>query len=85
MKVRLDDGWAATVTDDPLVFTPRLLTEWLDLITAPVIDDLMDGEPAAATRLRSVDQALRTQRQDQHRADALHALIANLVDDYASR
>jgi hypothetical protein len=55
----------------------------LDLITTPVIDDLMDGDPAALARLRVTDEALRAQHEDRHRADALHTLIATLVDDYA--
>jgi hypothetical protein len=42
-------------------------------------------DPAALDRLRAVEQALRTQREDRHRADALLALISNLVEDYADR
>ncbi|MET9656048.1 hypothetical protein [Streptomyces sp. NPDC006510] len=41
----------------------------------------VDREPAALARLRAVDEALRNQREDRHRADALLALIANLVED----
>ncbi|WP_393060041.1 hypothetical protein [Streptomyces sp. LN549] len=63
--------------------TRRLLTECLDLITEPVIDDVMDREPAALARLRAADDALRNQQDDRHRADALLALIAGLVEDYA--
>ncbi|MER5362708.1 hypothetical protein [Streptomyces sp. NPDC002785] len=64
--------------------TRRLLTECLDLITEPLIDDVMDGEPAALARLQAVDDALRNQRDDRHRADALLSLIANLVEDYGN-
>jgi hypothetical protein len=47
-------------------------------------DDVVDGEPAALARLRSADESLRTQREDRHRADALLALIATLVEDYGN-
>lgn len=64
--------------------TRRLLTECLDLITAPVIDDVMDGEPEALARLRATKHALRAQHEDRPRADVLLALIANLVTDHAN-
>lgn len=91
-------GWSLTdparylttgfTTPDPAPPSPatrRLLTECLDLITTPVIDDLVDGDPAALARLRATDEALRAQHEDRHRADALRALITTLVDDYANR
>ncbi|MER5279867.1 hypothetical protein ABT025_29590 [Streptomyces sp. NPDC002809] len=65
--------------------TRRLLTECLDLITTPVVDDLVDGEPAALARLRAADEALRNQQEDRHRADALLELIATMVEDYGNR
>ncbi|MDQ0583982.1 hypothetical protein [Streptomyces rishiriensis] len=68
----------------PSPATRRLLTECLDLITTPLIDDVMDAEPPALARLRAADAALRAQREDRHRADALHALIATLVKDYGN-
>ncbi|WP_199809192.1 hypothetical protein [Streptomyces sp. NRRL S-244] len=43
-----------------------------------------DREPAALARLRAADEALREQRGDRHRADALAAMIANLVDIYGN-
>ncbi|AWI33183.1 hypothetical protein E3E14_26330 [Streptomyces sp. ICN441] len=91
-------GWSLTdparylttefTTPDPTPPSPatrRLLTECLDLITTPVIDDLVDGEPAALARLRATDEALRAQHEDRHRADALRTLITTLVDDYANQ
>ncbi|WP_228973315.1 hypothetical protein [Streptomyces sp. DH12] len=69
----------------PSPATRRLLTECLDLITTPVIDDLTDGEPVALARLRATDEALRAQHEDRHRADALRTLIATLVEDYANQ
>ncbi|MFF1349220.1 hypothetical protein ACFVZJ_25070 [Streptomyces sp. NPDC058322] len=78
----LTQAFAAPDPNPPCPATRRLLTECLDLITEPVIDDVMDGEPAALARLRAADQALRTQHEDRSRADALLALIANLVEDH---
>ncbi|MFH9864295.1 hypothetical protein [Streptomyces sp. NPDC017202] len=68
--------------DPPSPTTHRLFTECLDLITTPVVDDLVDGEPAALARLQAADKALREQREDRHRADALLELIATYVEDY---
>ncbi|WP_432119599.1 hypothetical protein [Streptomyces sp. bgisy032] len=68
----------------PVPATRRLLTECLDLVTTPVVDDLVDGEPATLARLRAADKALREQREDRHRADALLELIATCVEDYGN-
>ncbi|MET7617229.1 hypothetical protein [Streptomyces sp. NPDC005408] len=68
----------------PSPATRRLLTECLDLVTDPLIYDVEDREPAALARLRAADEALRDQREDRHRADALRELIANLVDTYGN-
>jgi hypothetical protein len=65
--------------------TRRLLGECLDLVTQPVFDEAMDGEPAALARLRAADDALRLQREDRHRAEALLALIATMVEDCGNR
>ncbi|GAA0927168.1 hypothetical protein [Streptomyces thermoalcalitolerans] len=62
--------------------TRRLFSECLDLVTQPVIDEIMDGEPAALTRLRAADEALRAQTEDRHRADALLETISSLVEFY---
>ncbi|WP_405617197.1 hypothetical protein [Streptomyces sp. NBC_00076] len=75
--------YAAPSPDPPSPATRQLLSECLDLVTQPVIFDVEDGEPAALSRLRALDEALRSQREDRHRADALLALISNLVEDYA--
>ncbi|MET7684035.1 hypothetical protein [Streptomyces sp. NPDC005423] len=69
----------------PSPATRRLLTECVDLLTTPTVDDLVDGEPAALARLRAADEALRAQREDRHRADALLSLIGNSVQDYGNR
>ncbi|MFF9205862.1 hypothetical protein ACF1AE_29400 [Streptomyces sp. NPDC014986] len=61
------------------------MTECLGLITTPLLDQVWDRVPAALDRLRAVEQALRAQREDRHRTDALLSLIADLVEDYADR
>ncbi|OQD53926.1 hypothetical protein BM536_027355 [Streptomyces phaeoluteigriseus] len=68
----------------PVPATRHLLTECLDLITTPVLDDLVDGEPTALARLQAADKALREQHEDRHRADALLELIATYVQDYGN-
>ncbi|WP_371632787.1 hypothetical protein OG693_15075 [Streptomyces sp. NBC_01259] len=68
----------------PSPATRRLLTECLDLVTAPLLDDVEDGDPAAVARLRAADEALRTQAEDRHRADVLRGLIATYLKDYGS-
>lgn len=80
----LTTGFAAPDPAPPSDTTRRLLNECLDLITTPVVDDLVDGEPAALARLRAADEALRNQQQDRHRADALLDLIATMVEDYGN-
>ncbi|MFA7765997.1 hypothetical protein [Streptomyces sp. NRRL S-448] len=80
----LTTGYADPDPDPPLPETRRLLSECLDLVTDPVVDDLVDGVPAAVARLRAADEALRAQREDRHRADALLALIATYVEDYGN-
>ncbi|GHI04540.1 hypothetical protein AQI88_37270 [Streptomyces cellostaticus] len=80
----LTPGFAAPDPDPPSPATCRLLTECLDLVTSPLVDDVVDGEPAALTRLRAADEALRAQHEDRHRADALLNLIATYVEDYAT-
>ncbi|MGV9901244.1 hypothetical protein ACWDU8_01850 [Streptomyces sp. NPDC003388] len=81
----LTTAWADPDPNPPSPATRRLLTECLDLLTAPVVDDLVDGEPAALARLRAADEALRAQREDRRRADALLTLIGTLVEDYGNQ
>ncbi|MEV6160255.1 hypothetical protein AB0L53_58970 [Nonomuraea sp. NPDC052129] len=68
----------------PSPVTRRLLTECLDLVTSPLVDDVVDGKPAALTRLCAADKALRARHEDRNRADALLGLIANYVQDYGN-
>ncbi|NUK46418.1 hypothetical protein HRW13_37375, partial [Streptomyces lunaelactis] len=69
----------------PVPATRLLLTECLDLITSPLLDEVRDREPAALASLRALEHSLRNQREDRHRIDALLALIGDLVEDYAGR
>jgi hypothetical protein len=55
------------------------------LVTTELLDEVRDRAPAALGRLRALEQALRTQREDRRRIDALLSLIADLVEDYADR
>ncbi|MFF3397436.1 hypothetical protein ACFYW6_02835 [Streptomyces sp. NPDC002659] len=80
----LTTAYADPDPDPPSSATRRLLTECLDLVTEPVVDDVADGEPAALARLRAADETLRAQREDRHRADALLELIATYVKDYGN-
>ncbi|MEU3918356.1 hypothetical protein [Streptomyces sp. NPDC029004] len=80
----LTTAYADPDPDPPSSATRRLLTECLDLVTEPVVDDVVDGEPAALARLRAADETLRAQREDRHRADALLELIATYVKDYGN-
>ncbi|MFI6038047.1 hypothetical protein ACIBBD_28590 [Streptomyces sp. NPDC051315] len=81
----LTTGFAAPDPAPPAPATRLLLTECLDLVTTELLDEVRDRAPAALDRLRALDQALRTQPEDRHRADALLSLIADLVEDYADR
>lgn len=81
----LTTGFAAPDPNPPSPATRQLLTECLDLITTPLLDEVRNRNPKALSRLRATDEALRNQHEDRHRADALLALIGNLVEDYADR
>ncbi|MET8828241.1 hypothetical protein ABZX40_02755 [Streptomyces sp. NPDC004610] len=83
-------GWTLTdparyLADDPAPPAPAtraLLTECLDLTTAPLLYAVEDGEPAALARLREAHETLRARPQDRRRAETLLALIATLVADF---
>ncbi|MFD3701414.1 hypothetical protein ACFWUZ_35870 [Streptomyces sp. NPDC058646] len=80
----LTTGYTDPDPDPPAAATRRLLTECLDLVTTPVVEDVADGEPAALARLRAADTALHDQREDRHRADVLLQLIATYMEDYGN-
>ncbi|MFR9795143.1 hypothetical protein ACL02U_04430 [Streptomyces sp. MS06] len=81
----LTTGFAAPDPAPPSPATRRLLSSCLDLITDPLLDKVQDGEPAALARLLETHRALRAQREDRQRADALLALIGTLVEDYGNQ
>ncbi|MFJ9715760.1 hypothetical protein ACIRPQ_07425 [Streptomyces sp. NPDC101213] len=81
----LTTGFAAPDPVPPSPATRRLLTACLDLITTPLLDEVRDRVPAALDRLRALDQALRDQREDRHRADALLSFVGDLTEDYGNR
>ncbi|MFH0174009.1 hypothetical protein ACIA6D_29010 [Streptomyces cacaoi] len=80
----LTTAYAAPDPAPPSPTTRRLLTECLNLLTPPLVDDVVDGEPPALARLRAADETLRNQHEDRHRANALLALINTLVEDYGN-
>ncbi|MFF3397437.1 hypothetical protein ACFYW6_02840 [Streptomyces sp. NPDC002659] len=80
----LTTGFSAPDPNPPSPATRLLLTECLDLITGPLLDEVRDRDPAALASLRVLDEALRAQPEDRHRADALLALIATYVEDYGN-
>ncbi|MEU1708721.1 hypothetical protein ABZ478_25755 [Streptomyces sp. NPDC005706] len=81
----LTTGFAAPDPAPPSPAVRALFTECLDLVTEPLLHEVKDRDPAALARLLKADEALRAQREDRHRADALLALIGNLVEDYGNR
>ncbi|WP_330334438.1 hypothetical protein OHS33_34935 [Streptomyces sp. NBC_00536] len=78
----LTTGFAAPDPAPPAPSTRLLFTECMDIITTPVLREVMRRDPAALSRLRAVYEALRNQREDRHRADALSAQIADKVESY---
>ncbi|MEU3918357.1 hypothetical protein [Streptomyces sp. NPDC029004] len=80
----LTTGFAAADPAPPAPATRLLLTECLDLITGPLLDEVRDRDPAALSSLRALDHSLRNQREDRHRIDALTVKIADLVADYGN-
>ncbi|WP_405681049.1 hypothetical protein [Streptomyces sp. NBC_01238] len=80
----LTSGFAAPDPAPPAPATRVLFTQCMDLVTTSYYE-ISDRNPAALSRLPALDDALRNQREDRHRADALLALIAELVEDYGNR
>ncbi|MGY0018067.1 hypothetical protein [Streptomyces sp. cg35] len=80
----LTSGFAAPDSAPAAQSTRLLFTESLDLTTSPLLDDVRHRDPSAVERLRALHQALRAQREDRRRADALLALIGDLAEDYGS-
>ncbi|MFJ8003741.1 hypothetical protein [Streptomyces fagopyri] len=81
----LTTAYAAPDPAPPSPATRTLLSSCLDLLMDPLLEEVQDGEPAALARLRNTHQALRAQREDRRRADALLSLIGNLMEGYGDR
>ncbi|MCX4587374.1 hypothetical protein [Streptomyces sp. NBC_01481] len=81
----LTTAFAAPDPTPPAPATRRLFTACMDMITTPLLDAVKSRNPAALAKLRELDHSLRSQHEDRHRADALLALLGDLVEDYADR
>ncbi|MEU5400609.1 hypothetical protein ABZ348_15120 [Streptomyces sp. NPDC005963] len=80
----LTDGFAEPENEPPSPTTRTLLADCLDLVSSPLVEDVMDKEPDAWLRLRTTERALREQPDDRGRANILHRVISRLIEDYAS-
>ena len=54
----------------------------LSLLATLVVHPSMTTRTTSKEKHVAADEALRTQPEDRHRANALHALIATMVEDY---
>ncbi|MEU9791560.1 hypothetical protein AB0E27_13195 [Streptomyces sparsogenes] len=80
----LTDGFAEPRPTPPAPATRLRLAECLELVSSPLVDQVMDQDADAWHRLRATEQALRVQREDRPRAEILHGVISRLVEDYGS-
>ncbi|MCY0928741.1 hypothetical protein OTB20_21535 [Streptomyces sp. H27-H1] len=80
----LTTAFAAPDPAPPAPATRLLFTECLDLVTAPLFDEVSNRNPAALARLRALDRRLRGQHEDRHRVEALTVLIADLMENYGN-
>ncbi|MGW4077982.1 hypothetical protein ACWELB_31575 [Streptomyces asiaticus] len=80
----LTDGFAAPEATLPSHSTRLRLAECLSLVTAPLIDEVMDQDMDTWRRLRAIERALRDQRDDRNRATIMHRVISRLIEDYES-
>lgn len=78
----LTGGFAAPDPTGPGPATRLLFSRCLDLVTTSLFDGVRDRNPQALTVLRELERALRGQREDRHRVEALLAFVAELVEDY---
>ncbi|MFD9718553.1 hypothetical protein [Streptomyces sp. NPDC059076] len=80
----LTDGFAEPAKGPVFPVTRQRLAECLELVSLPLVEEIMDKEPAAWLRLRATERALKEQRDDRGRADILHRVISRLIEDYES-
>jgi hypothetical protein len=78
----LTSGFSTPDTDSPpSPTTRRHLAECLRLVSAPVVDSVMEQDANAWRDLLALQRALRDQHDDRRRADVVQAVIDRLVDD----
>ena len=80
----LTDGFADPDVTPPSPATRLRLAECLELVSSPLVDEVMDQDADAWHRLRATERALRDQRDDRRRADVLHRVVSRLIEDYES-
>lgn len=78
----LTDGFADPGATPPSPATRLRLAECLALVSSPLVDRVMDHETDSWRRLRATERALREQRDDRHRVEVLHRVVARLIEDY---
>ncbi|MFK4185608.1 hypothetical protein ACI2L4_16545 [Streptomyces sparsogenes] len=78
----LTDGFAEPRPTPPAPATRLRLAECLELVSSPLVDQVMDQDADAWHRLRATEHALRVQREDRPRAEILHGVISRLIEDY---
>ncbi|MER7196735.1 hypothetical protein [Streptomyces sp. CB01635] len=78
----LTSGFSTPDTDSPpSPTTRRHLAECLRLVSAPVVDSVMEQDADAWRDLLALQRAVRDQHDDRRRADVVQAVIDRLVDD----
>jgi hypothetical protein len=78
----LTSGFNTPDTDSPpSPTTRRHLAECLRLVSAPVVDSVMEQDADAWRDLLALQRAVRDQHDDRRRADVVQAVIDRLVDD----
>ncbi|MFJ2200392.1 hypothetical protein [Streptomyces violaceusniger] len=80
----LTDGFADPEATPPSHTTRLRLAECLNLVTAPLIDEVMDQDADTWHRLRAIERDLREQQDDRNRAAIMHRVISRLIEDYES-
>ncbi|MEU5596271.1 hypothetical protein [Streptomyces sp. NPDC020298] len=78
----LTSGFAGPDPAPPSPATCLRFAECLALISEPLVDEVMDQDPAAWHTLRRTERALRDQSDDQRRAGILYEVVSRLIEDY---
>jgi hypothetical protein len=78
----LTDGFADPEATLPSPATRLRLAECLDLVSSPLVEEVMDQDADAWNRVRATERALREQRDDRYRVDVLQRVVSRLIEDY---